>query len=769
MTRNIRKNPKLELANKLVFVKEYKKAETLIEELLADPNFAEDLLVHLRRIELATKLDNVDKLHRLYQEKISRDVADQTAQIGSVLVELHGDLAPVKESILRLQALLGTYGPHPAIYYGLGFAMEVEANWRRAQYNYEQCVQLDPSWYPGYFGLSQIHYQLGDDGRGDHYFFLFEEAAPYNVYGNFETHRKLSHEFLDKEEYLAAERAISTLSEWWVDNKSHCPIEIQLYERFSLAKIAAAAGDVEQREKHQVQGKVLAKRILYDKDSTEGVLFFVARALEEHSEFDLAVDFYKAILRLESRSPEVIQRIGSQFFSMGEYQLASDLFQEAYKHHPDHPEVRFCWMVAKLRTANVNVEEYLIGKERLKSLLENPSDRVELLSLLHSLMAMYTEDPDVHAHMGDVYYRLGNHDRAIQHYEKMYDIDRESLVTRLKYASFCMQTANFDKAKQVLDILPEENSLGDHHLCEVLWLKANYASQQGHYDDALRLLNRVLAFDPWNVAYLIQKIICLGLKHQDKLAFHPVDNTIKSLSRGDESDLNWKEYDEITSLISQANLLELNYERERIRFLYAEGDAQILGNVIHSARRYDASKATYDFLRLLNTNFDSPEIYWALGMLFKELWQLETSRVWFEQMLLHPHITDYHKAKSYLEIADCYIWEGRELEKSVEFAKLALDLCKSPDQKAIRVLAHALLKRGHVRQAEAYLEDLEDEDDVEVSYIRGLVNYRNGAFEKANQIWKPLLTTRTESLRFHNIKQEIMKYYFDKKPYQSSN
>jgi tetratricopeptide (TPR) repeat protein len=138
-------------------------------------------------------------------------------------------------------------------------------------------------------------------------------------------------------------------------------------------------------------------------------------------------------------------------------------------------------------------------------------------------------------------------------------------------------------------------------------------------------------------------------------------------------------------------------------------------------------------------------------------------------MLRHPRINDQQKGKSYLEIADCYIWEGRDLDKSIEFARLALDLFGKPNQKALRVLAHGLLKKGQVRQAEVYLEDINENEDMEVVYLKGLVNYRNGAFEKANKIWKPLLTTRTESLRFHNIKQEIMKYYFDKKPYQNTN
>ena len=64
-------NLRLELANKLIFVKEYRRAETLIELVTAE-EFAEDILVHLRRIELATKLDNLEHLTSQYLAEMEK-------------------------------------------------------------------------------------------------------------------------------------------------------------------------------------------------------------------------------------------------------------------------------------------------------------------------------------------------------------------------------------------------------------------------------------------------------------------------------------------------------------------------------------------------------------------------------------------------------------------------------------------------------------------------------------------------------------------------
>lgn len=760
------KNPELELANKYIFVKRYAEAERLIEDLIHTKEFRDDLLVHLRRIELATKLDTIKKLSADYERWIAEEPSSATAQVGRILTAEHGELEPVSDCIANLQVLLKTFGPNPAIYYGLAFAMEIESNWNRAKYNYEQCISCDPAWYPGYFGLSQVYYQLGDESKGDHYFFMFEEFAPYNVYGNFETHRRLSNDFLEDDDYDASLKAITTLSEWWYDNKGFVPTEIRIFEEFARSRISERQGDSSQSKTARDQARGLTKKLLNDQAVEDGVLYFVAKILEEYSDFALAIEVYKAILKKESKNSDVVQKIGGHFLSMGEFELAEEIFAEAYKFNPDNSEVRFCLLVARLRLHGVNVEEYLIGKERLKSLIDNPSERVELLSLLHSLVAMYPDDPDVQASMGDVYLRLGNKERATKHYDRVYELDGRSVKTRIRYASFKLQSNHFEDAKQVLEEMPDHLEDDIELSSEIIWLKANYEALQGHFDKALVLLNKILAIDPWNVSYLVQKIICLSSSLQDKLTIPPIGSVLKKLANNDESELNWTEYDELSNLISQANLTELAYERERLRFLYMEGRSDRLEILVNCAQRFDANKATNDFLKLLNTNFDCPDIYWALGMLFKELWLLETSRVWFEQMLLHPQINGRQKALAYTEIADCFIWSNMELAKALEYARLAIDLAPTPEPLMLRVLAHCLLKRGEVRQAEIYLEDVDTSQDVEGRYLKGLVNYRNGSFEKANKIWKPLLTVRTESLRFHNIKQELMKYYFDKKPYQ---
>lgn len=761
-------NLQLELANKLIFVKEYKKAEVLIEELLTSEEFSDDPLVHLRRIELATKLGNLESLLAQYQAEMEKTPDRVLPKVCHTLVQQHGEMISPENAIVQFQSLLKIVGPDPSVYYGLGFSMEMTGNFERALFNYEQCTNLDHSWYPAYFGLSQIFYNLGQDAKGDQYFFMFEEYAPYNVYGNFETHRKLSQEFSQKEEYELSMQAIVTLSEWWIENKGYCPVEIQIYERLASASILEMQGASEEAEQRKNQSSLLVGRALENEEEPVDVLYFIAKTLEEFDEHQMAIDVYKEILSRDLSNPELVQKIGSHFISMGEIEISEEVFHTAYKNHPDHPEIRFCWMVSRLRRFDVNVEEYLIDKERLRTISNQGGDKVELLSLLHSLIARFAEDADVHSMIGELYLKLGNEDRAHDHYEKMYELDSRSSVTKLKYVSYLLQYGDFDKAKVILDHIDDNAHMNKDQKSELLWFKSSYHYHKDEFEKSLEAINQVLKHDPWNIAYLVQQALVLSSLNQDKVSFSLLDSVLKNLSRNIEDDLDWDEFDIKTRMISQSNLLELDYCRTKLRFLYDNDHEDHLVALLTSACKLDAGKCTHDFLKLLNTNFDSPNIYWALGRLYKELWQLEGSCIWFEQILLSSDSNETHKAKAYQELADCYNWRGDLSDKAVEYGKIALDLAHDERDHIMRTLAHSLLIKGEVRQAQVYLEEL-DSADPEVVYLLGLLNYRNGLHKQANEVWKPLLTLRSDSLRIHNIKQQVMKYYFDKEPYQTIN
>jgi tetratricopeptide (TPR) repeat protein len=468
----------------------------------------------------------------------------------------------------------------------------------------------------------------------------------------------------------------------------------------------------------------------------------------------------------------LVQRIGGQFLSSGESQLAFDLFEDAYKSSPDSPEIRFCRLVSKLKLHGVNVEDYLIQKERLKQMQEGHADRVEILALLHSLMAKSQDDPDVLAQTGDLYLRMGHLSKARQYLSKMYEIDGKGHATAIKFAGFEMQYGNPEEAMQILEQLTTSNHSVEENP-EVFWLKANYFARKMDFTASTAILRKAIQIDPWNVSYLLQEAINLQELARDKSGEQATFDTIRdpallSLSAGTqaaENAIDWEDFDRRTRAAEKAYAYELAYSRRKLRFLYSSGDGECLIDMIRTACRHDASVATYEIMKLLNTNYDSARLYWALGLLFKEMWQLETAGMWLEQALLIPRLDDTTRRRCLLEVADCYIWRNINIKKAIEYAKLAIELGERANGRAVTVLAHAYLKQGNIRLAQQYLEQVDRDQDIEATFLLGLMHYRNGARQNANKIWKPLITVRSESLRFHNIKQEILRYYFDGSPY----
>ena len=760
---------KLNAANKLIFVKRYSEAKLNLDEILADPHGSKELLVHLRRIELAAMLREIDGLQASYKAQITGDIATSDADRYRLLLALssqHADTIDLDTNLKLFTDHMLNHGPSAAAYYGIGLVMEAQNNYERALFNYEQSIACDADWFPSYFGLSQVSYYLGNDQRGDHYFYLFEQAAPFNVYGNFETHRSLSQEFADQELYVEAEDSVRTLSEWWIDHRGACPKEIQIYEQLATGKLADLRGDQQQYQLTLTRAQGIADTLLADPKVAIGVLYFVAKLFEEFHSLHFAYDYYKQILGREASDPAAIKKVGGQFLAQGEYSLAKDLFAIGCEQHRSSEDLRLCHLIACLKELDVDVDEYLSGRERLRQLVELEGDKAELLALLHSLQARYQEDPIVHGHMGDVYLQLGNNGRAAKHYQSMLELDEYSVQTNMKYASFAVFHCAIDEAATALDQLILISNKVDSTHEQLNWLRANLAARQADFTSSNLFLQKVLELDPWNVSYLIRQVTNLAhltaVKSEQDIE---LDDVLVALQQTDGSEEDWRQFELKTSKFEAQHDYGTAYPRRKLAFLYRQNSPTALSSLVKTGARHDPQHGTKDFIKLINTNFDAPAIYWALGVMQKELWQLEAAGVWFDQMLQHPSLSSTERATAYLELADCLVCQGRDLNRAIEYAKLAQELQNGESDLITTVLSHAYLASGLVGEARQEITKLKGNGQDETIYLEGLLEYRNGAKLKANRLWKPLLTKSSSSTRWHHIKQNILKYYFDSSNY----
>lgn len=760
----------LEFANKLIFVKRYEEADAVLRGVLVSFQGSTEALIHLRRIELMSLLGRLPEISSYYLQQSQQDGDHGLAKVCFVIIKMFESPDSHAEHIAELQSILADFGPSALLSFALGFAGEQQGSFDRAKHHYEQSLAIDPQWYPSLFGLSQIHYNMGDEAKGDQYFQQFELMAPFNVYGNFETHRRLAHEFVQLNRLDDAERAVEALVAWWMENKGFAPVEIQIYESLATANFRQMRGDKVEAELRRNAARALAHEMLVQPNVDENALYFAARVLTEHGEHEVAFQLYKRVLKVAGNNPGVVQKIGSYFLGSGNYESAQQLFQSAYDQHPDNPEIRFCLLVSRLKIAGVSVEEYLIGRERIRQLADN-GDRVEFLSLLNALNARFADDWDVHFHLAELFVRMGHIKKAGNHYAKMYQLDPKGQSSRLRYANFLMSHDEPDKAMEILQSIDAPKGALTDIDAEIQWLKASYFDRKSDWSSSMDMMVPIIARDPWNINYLIHEIICLtGIRDGGNAVKAARDHWAKKLINNEESRVNWLEYAKDTERLSNEHAYQLAYARAKLQFLYMRGSEYSLRAVVREACRFDAGKGARELLRLVNTNFDHPSVYWGLGLLYKELWQLEVASMWFELTLGVANLDERLRSLVYVDLADSYVWRNVNLPKAVEYLKLSLELSGNSgqqDRRTFLVMGHALLRQGQARQAQIYLDQVKElTGQFEVQYLVGLVQYRNGHATKANEIWKPLLKFKTEQMRDYRIKQEILRYYFEKSPYQ---
>lgn len=773
----------LEEANKLIFVKKYEEARDTLKTILKEKNGKCELLIHLRIIELSAQMGQLEELKQDYEQKLHANIYDKpTFDIAVNFLNLFGGNIPCQEVISRFSSIMEESDPvavnAAAIYFGIGYSFEIQENYDRAIYNYKESINHDDSWGPSYFGLSQIYYGQNDDVQGDYYFYQFESLSPYNLYGNFETHKNLCQEFLDAEKYEDAESAIKALSEWWVENKGMCPIEIKVYELLMLYKISQYRKSAVDSSAYLAKIDQKIYQAMQDDEVKEDVLYFIAKALDDHSLSERSIEVYKRVLDVCVSDVNMIQKIGQRFLGNDDIDAAYEVFLEAYKKHPDNSEIKFCHLVMSLKKEGINVQEYLKHKESLVEAREASSGQVENLSLLYKLLDIFDQDSDVHAGLGEVHMRLGNQARAKHHYKKMYDLAYFSIESSLTYISFLIQTNQVKDALSVLAGIRDKNlSLSNQESSEVRWMYAQCYYMDGEPKQALSYLRKALDSDPWNINYLIVEIQCLTALSKIDHDISDQDAVLKLIAQGSDLDMDWAQFGRLSTLYSEAHEFELCYSRSKVQFLYDRGQEASLRRLLDFAVKYDACQAAKDFIKLLNTNFDCPLVYLGLGLLSKQLWQLEVAVMWLNQLVEMESLSNEIKGEAYRELADAQVWIGKNLDKAEEFSKISSELMKDDKAKneSVLIMAHAKLKQGKTQLAQEFLNIIQSDrsrgesENIEFLYLQGLLLYRNGQVNKAKIIWKPLITISTDTVKAFHIKQEVIKYYFNGDSYLRAN
>lgn len=755
-------------ANKLIFVKEYKRALNMLDELLNnDAEARKNYLVHLRRIELGCQLAEASSLLERYQEDIRLSRLEPgIGPLCVAMIQQHAQLVPSSVSLKTYSDIILQHGETAAAYYGIALGLDIEGNKDRALFNYQQSLQQDPNWYPSYFGMSQIYYQRNDTSQGNHYFYLFEQQAPYTLYGNIETHRKLCAEYQERKQYNEAETAIRSLCEWWMDHRKFCPLKLRVLEALTLAQLAKERNNLQASTDYLNAVPQYMKTILESQTTESEDLHFLANILHEYDQVELCIQVYKTLLTRVAHDPSLVRKVGMQFLSLGELDHAIELFETAMEQHPDDSAIRFCLLSGRLKQANVDVENYLKKKDYLVQIFNQTPDYENILPLLRELNGIYGKDSDVHKMYGEAYLHLGNMELASSHFSKMYHLEPRSLQAKLFYASFLLDSGHLEEGYRMLKELAE-HTLDDETLSTIQSLYSRYFEQKKDYDDAIARISLSLDNYPWNSDYLCQVIRCqMSALYGDGAPMESITHSKENVRLTRE---HFEEFDKNTRKLSDTHQNFLVYNRNKLRLLASGGKEPPSKDWIDSAVKFNPNKAAYECMKLLNTNFDTPNLYWILGVLFREAGSLEISEMWFEQLLAKASIPNELRLQARLDLSDSYNWRGVHLQKALAYLKIVKESSMELSQIAVLKMAHTYLRLGEVRSAREALESLKGmEESLELSYLRGLLHYRDGSITKAKTIWKPLLIIKATSIREHWIKKEILEFYFQGKSYISN-
>ena len=743
----------LEEANKLIFIRNYAAAKEILARLLAEHKTS--LLLHLRYVELEVKLGAVNELRHFYQRQKDELVQDA----GELMIEqFSGEHDPAR-LIKRCRALIKKHGESAFAWYGIAFNQERMGDYEQAMSSYEKSIELDPDWYPSYFGLSQICYQKQAWQEGDSFFHMFEQIAPYNVYGNFDTHRRLYGDFFAQGKYEEAQEAIECLVQWWLESQRTCPPEILLYRRLSRARIAAARGDTALAKRYEEQASAQIKSLVNDANSSDDALLFVVAVCKEFALHDHVFGIYTELLKRGDSSPdnELIQEIGEFYLSAGHAEKAVQLFAQVYEEHPDDETLRLWLLIARLRTKKVDVEDYLACREKMQQMVKLSADRLDLLNLLHSMLARFDSDAEVHRQLGMFYAEMKSKKKTRFHLQRMYQLDQHSSAAKLTWAAYLLKNSASTEGQAVLAEIKAVAKLSLERQVEFHSLQAAGFAAQRDFNRAAEAIKKALNLNPWHVSSLIGEIYYLTHLYYEQHKIKNIDNSAVNLSEG--FDFEPHEFLATTKQLLASKLYYLAYTRARLYFLYQRTE-EALRSLIMVGCALSPDTALRDFTRLLNTNYDSASLYYALGIFGKECWQYEVACLWFNLALQRHDLTSDLRGDIYLELADCYVWQHRELPTAIEYAQRSLQRSFVNTERALRILGHAWLQQGRMDTARSYLQRIDSSKaDDEVLYLKGLLEYRRGDEEQAFAIWQPILQRESENLRFHNIKQEVLKFY----------
>lgn len=758
--------PNLEQVAFTLFLQRFEEAEQQLGDFLTQMDVKsspEYFHLVLRYIELGIRLERPKQLMAEFFEDLhtNRHLSLEQRDLCQICLGLLSEGLSPTQIITNLSPYSKTLGNNPLFKYCMAMVCFKLELFEKAVQNYTECLSLDKGWYLALFGISQCYYKLGKKAQADQFFSSFEQQAPLELYGSVETHRHVAYACIENDDPAGAHLSMELLFEWWSTKKNECPIEVQVIYHLVKCDIFEYEGNQDQQSSyHNLIQTIVRSHLKENSQTNQEKAYLIGKILIPYQQTQLTLECFEHVLCSEhSNEPSHSSEILSQMMSWKNLSEARALVERAWHKGVRTEEVSDCLLWIDLRDKNIQIGEYFELRNQYISTLKDPSKLEEAVFLYAKLSSLYRNDLEIEIYMIGVFIQLDLKEKA------------ELLATKLSKQKFITDA-------QILNLIEYLIVLKNKELCQNLTQKIDQqqltgSSKQafqkicsemhemnGDLKSAIQSIEQAYLNDIWDVDIILQ---------YESLSFrstYGVTTSCGSTINFDyASSKEWEQYLKLALEEVKPNQVGIwQYLRVQLYLLKFGLNPTTVDIYLKVSHLHENTESTQHLIYLLNTNFDSAWLYWAIGKCAKNSWQLQSSTTWFEMALKRDDCDHLLSQKITIELADTNTILGQNVTKSVlllsslhEEGRLSGDWYPT--------LAQAYLAQGNIHKSRDILDGLESEqqDNFEVSYVRGLIHFQSGDHRQARKFWKPLIKQATPDMRSHFMKQKMLQFYFHSK------
>ncbi|UCD82325.1 MAG: tetratricopeptide repeat protein, partial [Desulfobacterales bacterium] len=215
----------------------------------------------------------------------------------------------------------------------------------------------------------------------------------------------------------------------------------------------------------------------------------------EQNRIEEASRLYKEIVAVEPAEPETLLTAGHLCLALERFDEAKKNYERVLEVEPDNLDARQ-YLEKMQRTEKPSPDSTISEKGRspaLEPLNENLSRQD--IAELEQKIRINPDDALAHNDLGVLYYRAGEKEKALKHYEQSAKLAPANIVFQKNLADFYfVEKGMIEEALKiyvnVLTIEPED--------IETLQITGQICMSLHKFDDAKVFFNRVLEIEPWN-------------------------------------------------------------------------------------------------------------------------------------------------------------------------------------------------------------------------------------------------------------------------------